>query len=212
MNFTHQETKFDILLDIRSRLPEFLSGNRLHHTLCVENEAVSIAKQIFPSIGIDGRYLYDISAAALLHDITKQFDQEKQQQLCREHGLEYEPSPTLHAKTGAFFARDMWHINDYVFSAISYHTTGKQSMNIFEKIIFIADYIEKSREVSSCIQTRKYFWENIEKEQNKSEILDKAILLSLEFTIEHLNEKGAKIDNDSIEARDFLLAEYALRS
>ncbi len=211
MGFTHDETSFDVLLDVRSRIFEFLSGHRLMHTLSVETEAVSIAKEIFPSLNIDSKYLYDISCAALLHDITKQFDEQMQREICKKHSLEYKSSPTLHARTGAFFAKDTWNINEYVFSAIFFHTTGKEDMNIFEKIIFIADYIEKMRSAPSCIEARSYFWNNIKGTENKLEVLDKTILLSLNFTLDYLAEKGAEIDEDTIKARDYFLAEYALQ-
>ena len=84
-------------------------------------------------------------------------------------------------------------------------------MNIFEKIIFIADYIEKERTHIQCVRAREYFYSNIQKADNKIEILDKTILMSLENTLSFLQSKGLRVNPLTDRARIFLLAEYALQ-
>ena len=52
----------------------------------------------------------------------------------------------IHAKLGAFLAKDKYKVEDpEILSAITWHTTGKEDMTLLEKIIYIADYIEPAR-------------------------------------------------------------------
>ena len=70
--FLHTPESEKLLCEIREKIGEFISGKRLNHTFCVEEEALYIAGFLFPYFGIDSEYLRDVSASALLHDITKQ--------------------------------------------------------------------------------------------------------------------------------------------
>lgn len=207
--FTHQPTSEELLENIKSNIPKYVFGKRLLHTLSVEKEALNIANLLFDELSIDKKYLSDISAAALLHDITKQRDTLKQKEMCKKYSLQENflsccDNAVLHARTGAYFAREMFGINDIVFGAIYNHTTGKANMNIFEKIIFIADYIEPTRTQEPCVKARNYFYENIPCE-NISLLLDKTILQSLNSTVFFLLETEKAIDVETINARNFIL-------
>ena len=214
--FTHIPTSKETLETIRKALPSYIYEKRLLHTLSVEKEALKLADILFEYLGIPKEYLSDISAAALLHDITKHFPLEKQVEICEEYGISIDENSkanaaVLHSRTGAFKAKEEFGINDTVFSSIFCHTTGKEDMNIFEKIIFIADYIEETRTHSSCIKAREYFYGSLPKEENKLKLLDKTIMMSLDATLSYLEEQGAYSDSQTIKARNFLLAEYALQ-
>ena len=212
--FTHEPTASDILENIRTAIPSYISGKRLTHTFAVEKEALRLAKLLFPVLNIDEKYLSDISAASLLHDMTKYKTLDEQLSLCQKYGIEEyasSSSSVLHARTGAFAAREDFGVNDTVFSAIFCHTTGKENMNIFEKIIFIADYIEETRTHSQCVKAREYFYSNAECSSDLMKVLDMTIIMSLDSTLSYLEELGAEIDSDTIKARNFLLAEYALQ-
>ena len=68
---------------------------------------------------ISDRYLNDIKAAALLHDMTKQMDLNIQLALCDMHGIDKGENPSeaiLHGKTAAHMAKKIFDINDFVFS------------------------------------------------------------------------------------------------
>lgn len=53
----------------------------------------------------------------------------------------------LHAKVGAMLAKVKYDIDDEeVLGAIRWHTTGKPNMNLLEKIVYVADYIEPRRD------------------------------------------------------------------
>lgn len=214
-NFTHVPTDIETVERIRSSLPSYISGTRLEHTYSVEKEALYLSGILFPLSGIDKKYQTDISAAALLHDITKHLDADKQNSLCKEYGIEtdsYSESNTavLHSRTAAYVAKNDFNINDFVFSAVYCHTTGKENMNLFDKIIFIADYIEETRTHESCIKARKFFYESIENGMSAVDALNKTIIMSIDATLSFLIKKGVVIDSETIKARNFLLAEYAL--
>ncbi len=210
--FTHTPVSDEELCVIRSRLPEFLSGKRLEHTFFVEKEAITIAESIFLVYNISDVYKNDIRAAALLHDITKKRSLDEQLALCKEFGIDESISPSsaiLHGKTAAHLAKKIFGINDFVFSAIYCHTTGKENMNILDKIIFLADYIEESRTHTHCIDTRSFFYDSI-KEHGTAygrQALDKAIVMSIDGTVRHLLEQGSIIDINTILARNYLISE-----
>lgn len=208
--FTHCPVSNELLDKIKAELPGFISGKRLKHTFFVEKEAVSIAESVFLVYNVPDGYKNDLRAAALLHDITKEFPQDKQLSLCDEFGIPVGNSPScaiLHAKTAAYLSKKLFNINDVVFSAILNHTTGKENMNIFDKIIFLADYIEESRTQSHCIETRNFFYDSLKKEglQSTALILDKAIIKSINATVSYLSESGQSIDVQTILARNFII-------
>ncbi len=214
--FNHIPTSEETLEKIRKALPSFISEKRLIHTLSVEKEALRLSEVLFEYLGISKKYFSDISASALLHDITKYYPLEKQLEICKENGIDVDMESmsnpaVLHSRTGAYIARQEFGINDVVFSAIFCHTTGKEDMNIFDKIIFIADYIEETRTHISCKTARDFLHGSLSKENNKLKLLDKTIMMSLDATLSYLTETGSYIDSETIRARNFLLAEYALQ-
>lgn len=212
IEYSHAPTDKLLLEKIRSSIGNYISGKRLEHTFSVENESVSIAGFIFPYLGIDDKYISDIRAAALLHDITKQYSAEMHRAVCSDYSLPYVGNDAvIHSRTGAYIAKRDFGINDIVFGAIFNHTTGKSNMNIFEKIIFTADFIEKTRSHASCIAARNYFYENIQL-KNKLYVLNKTILISIDATLHFLLEKESVIDLETVSARNSIISELASMS
>ncbi len=208
--FTHQETSEEILLQIRNNIPCYLTEKRLSHTLSVEKEALNIADKMFTYLGIDKKYLSDISAAALLHDITKKLSLEEHLELCLRFKIETDyisanSCNLLHSKTAAHFAQTEFNINEVVFSAIYNHTTGKENMNVFDKIIFLADYIEPERTHKACIHAREAFYSSISTEKDLSEVLDKSVLNALNDTLIYLLNTNKTADIQTVKARNYLL-------
>ena len=84
--------------------------------------------------------------------------------------------------------------NKEILSAIKYHTTGKPNMNLLEKIIFSADYIEPNRKkILGLDQIREVIFDD----------LDMGIYIILENTLKHLNNKEMIIDSKSQKAYEF---------
>ncbi len=100
-----------------------------------------------------------------------------------------------HSKTGAAMAGDIFHVSDEdILNAITYHTTGRENMSMLEKIIFIADKIEQGRKYEGVSGLRKAAYEDI----------DRAIIMSIESTVEYVKMKNAELDDDSIKTLKFL--------
>lgn len=192
--------------EIRRYASDNLSGKRFAHSLGVEAEAVFMAE----TLGLGDSKTNQLRAAALLHDITKEWSDERQIRYCRERNIPTSvpdrAGPTLHAHTGAYFAKDLFPdiVTDPVFSAIYYHTTGKADMSLEEKIICLSDFIEPGRKYESCVAVRQRFHENITAD-NAAEKIDECLLGSFDMTIISLIKRGVPIDKDTFDARNFLI-------
>ena len=170
----------------------YLKHKRIPHVLGTEQEAIRLAE----------RYGADVEkarVAALLHDCTKKLNMPTQLALCGQYGialdeLEQKALKLLHSKTGAAIARDVFGVDDEIYSAIWYHTTGHADMTKLEKIIYLADYIEPSRDFPGVDTLRKVCYED----------LDKGLLLGLEMTIEEMTAMGNPVHRATVEARDWL--------
>ena len=170
----------------------YLKHRRIPHVLGTEQEAIRLAE----------RYGADVEkarVAALLHDCTKKLDMPAQLALCEQYGieldeLEQKALKLLHSKTGAAIARDVFGVDDDIYSAIWYHTTGHANMTTLEKIIYLADYIEPSRDFPGVDKLRKVCYED----------LDKGLLLGLEMTVEEMTAMGNPVHRATLEARDWL--------
>ena len=80
-------------------------------------------------------------------------------------------------------------------------------MSLLEKIIFIADYIENTREEACCRHAREQFYSEIKGVEDigsRMVALDRVVLLSLSQTIKHLAEKNLYINSQTFEARNNL--------
>ena len=189
---TGADLKHLSLSQLRPVALSYLKHKRIPHVLGTEQEAIRLAE----------RYGADVEKArraALLHDCTKKLDMEEQLALCRRYGiqldeLEQKALKLLHSKTGAAIARDVFSVDDDIYSAIWYHTTGHANMTKLEKIIYLADYIEPSRDFPGVDKLRKVCYED----------LDRGLLMGLEMTIEEMTSMGNPVHHATIEARDAL--------
>lgn len=176
---------------LREKSYAMLKPNRVAHVRGCEQEAVSLAKRW----GADAD---DAAEAAILHDCTKKEKLEGQLALCEKYG--YEPDALeklseklLHAKTGAALAREEFGVSAQVEDAIRWHTTGRPGMTLLEKIIYMADYIEPTRDFDGVETLRALAYAD----------LDRAMLLGLDMSIEENRRNGNQIHANSVEARDW---------
>ena len=180
------------LSQLRPVALSYLKYKRIPHVLGTEQEAIRLAT----------RYGADVEkarVAALLHDCTKKLDMPEQLALCRQYGieldeLEQKALKLLHAKTGAAIAREVFGVDDEIYRAIWWHTTGHADMTLLEKIIYLADYIEPSRDFPGVNDLRACVYEN----------LDRGMLMGLEMTIDEMTEMGNPVHHATVEARDWL--------
>jgi len=176
------------LPQLQSVVTGLLKPDRVNHVLGCREAAVSLAKHW-------GANETDAARAALLHDITKALDAAAQLTLCREYGIVLddfsEKNPkTLHALTGALVAQRIFEENDAVVEAIRSHTTGKANMNLLEKIIYVADYMEPNRDFPGVEELRRLAYTD----------LNAALKRGLEMTLELLKQQGRTVSPGSREA------------
>lgn len=193
---------------IKMTVKPYQKETRYLHTIGVSDEAKALGKIFMPEME-EKLYL-----TGLLHDITKDFDKKAHLEMCKEFNISVDPNiaaKLLHSKTGAAFARKIFgeeYVDEEVYGAILYHTTGRENMTLFEMLIYLADYIEKGRTFEDCVELRKYFYLNIENAKtynDKLEVLRKSMILSFDMTIKCLIAEGKQIDNDTISARNYFL-------
>jgi len=203
MNGKINLTESDIEL-LREKVKSYYTEKRFCHTLAVEREAEKLGRIFLPD------ELERLRAAALLHDITKKADFEKQLHYCEIFGIiniaHQNISPeVLHSKTGAALAaRDFKKFaNEDILDAIRYHTTGRDGMTVFETLVYLADYIEPTRTHASCISTRNKFYDRLSAGENKMIVLYDTMIEVLGGTIRYLTEKNAFIDADTINAEQY---------
>ena len=173
---------------LRAQVLGYLDEYRVAHVAGCENEAVALAMHW----GEDPELAAE---AGILHDITKRLSFEEQLNLCEKYGIindnsELAAPKLLHAKTGAALARDLFGIDDTVYEAIRWHTTGKSDMTLFEKILYLADYIEPTRDFEGIDALRALAYED----------LDAAMALGLKMTIEEIRRSGHEPYGDTLEA------------
>lgn len=189
---TNADLKHLSISQLRPVALSYLKHKRIPHVLGTEQEAIRLAE----------RYGADVEKAriaALLHDCTKKLDMESQLALCAHYGiqldeLEQVSLKLLHSKTGAALARDVFGVDEEIYQAIWWHTTGHAGMTALEKVMYLADYIEPSRDFPGVEELRHVCYED----------LDKGLLMGLEMTIQEMTAMGNPVHRATIEARDAL--------
>ena len=178
--------------DLRAVSWSMIRAKRIAHVQGTEGEAVRLARRW-------GANEEHARRAAILHDCTKYLKLEEQLALCEQHGVELDDMERgavklLHAKTGAALARDLFGEPDQVCRAIFWHTTGKADMTLLEKILYIADYMEPTRDFDGVARLRELAYTD----------LDAAVLLGAEMSVEDMTRHGNAIHPNTLAARDFL--------
>lgn len=175
---------------MQKKLSKYLDEDRFTHTMGVMYTCAALAMA-------HGYDLKDAQAAGLLHDSAKCIPNKKKLKMCDEHKIpvtEFEKSHPflLHAKLGAYIAREKYGIKDEeILSSIEYHTTGRPGMSTLEKIVYIADYIEPMRDKAVHLpKIRKLAFED----------LDECMYEILKDTLIYLEENPKDIDSTTKDA------------
>lgn len=177
---------------LREAAINLLNTRRVAHVLGCSETAAKLARRY-------GASERDAARAGLLHDITKALPPDAQLRLCQKYDIlitdfERANPKLLHAKTGAAVARHIFGENDAICDAICWHTTGKAEMTLLEKILYLADYMEPNRRFPGVELLR----EQVEQD------LDQALYTALEMSVQSIEEKGALLDENSRQARDYM--------
>ena len=129
--------------EAKNWLKAHLSEERYNHSIGTMETAEKLAEM----------YHLDTEKAkiaGLMHDCAKCFPNDKLLKIIHDELTDIQDCElvnykTLHAPVSAYIAEKEFGITDpEILSAIRWHTLGKVEMSDFEKIIFLADKIEKN--------------------------------------------------------------------
>ena len=173
---------------LREKAYAMLKAKRIPHVRGCEEEARRLAERW-------GADVEQAAEAAILHDITKKLELPEQLLLCEKYGiitdnLEKRSSKLLHAKTGAAVARADFGVDEDVYNAIRWHTTGKADMGTLEKVIYMADYMEPTRDFEGVEELRRLAYED----------LDKAMIRGFEMSLEDLKRYRVRPHRNTLNA------------
>lgn len=171
-----------------------LMEKRYNHTLGVVKTALELAE------------IYNVNKekaeiAALSHDIAKNMKIYELKKIIDDEGIsltidEENNVELWHSIVAPILGRKIFKIEDNdILNAMRYHTTGRENMSKLEKIIYLADLIEPSRNFNGVDELRRISRQD----------LDLAMLKSLTHTIKYLLDKNVAIDGNTIKARNYLL-------
>ncbi len=174
--------------EMRQGILARLRGYRYEHTLGCERAARKLAERF-------GGDPEKAGVAALLHDITKHLSPQEQLNLCEKYGIipctvEKSEPKMLHGKTAAAIAREEYGMPEDICDAIACHTTGKHGMTLLDKILYLADYIEDTRDFPGVEKARELARTSI----------DRALLYCYDQTLTELVERGKLIHSDTVAA------------
>lgn len=200
-----------MLDSLRQKVSGSMSQKRFVHTAEVEKMVAYLAKIYAP------QKVNVLRAAALLHDITKEYTTQKHLEICDKLSIKLEADAyfapkTLHARTAAALIPILYPEFDdpEIISCVRWHTTGREGMTIEEKLVYLADYIDMSRTFEDCVRLRDFFMsanpESLD-ENARHEHLSKTLIKSYDMTVSALLEEGLPISVDTMAARNQLIRE-----
>lgn len=201
---THQ-----MLDELRAKVSAGMSEKRFRHTAEVESMVARLGALYAPE------QIPMLRAAALLHDITKEYSTDRQVLILAEKNLPvsrndlYAPK-TFHARTAAALIPELYpdFADAEIVSCVRWHTTGRADMSLCEQLVYLADYIDLSRTFADCVRLRNFFFdaepESMDMDTRLAHLRD-TLILSFDMTIRALMEDGVPVSPDSFEARNALI-------
>lgn len=174
-----------------NKVKSLLTEKRYNHVL----EVVKMAKELARTHGVNSQ---KAELAGYLHDVSKFFKVEDMKEYVKRNSTvnEYELGELLHGFAGAIYARNRFHIEDMdVLNAIRYHTIGRRGMSELEKVIYLADAIEETREYPHVKEIRAMAFEN----------MDKAMLMEINRKMEYLISRDSIIHPNTVNMRNWII-------
>lgn len=164
-----------------SIVKEKLTSGRFTHTIGVMETAIRLAEQY-------GADVKKAELAAIFHDVAKCMPIIELKEIMEKNHLSLDllqfNKELWHAPVGAFLTKHEYGIDDEdVLQAITYHTSGHEEMNLLDKVIYVADYIEPNRQFPGVEKAREL--------ANKD--LNQALLYALKNTVTYLIEKEQSV-------------------
>ncbi len=179
---------------MKDKLKKTLKPKRYQHSMGV----AKTAKKLAVRFGADADKAY---LAGMLHDCAKLPDMKDQLKLAAKYGMEFDEitarcPAVIHAPLGARHAREEYGVDDVeILDAIEFHTVGRADMTLMDKIIYVADMIEPTRDFRGVGKLRRLAGKNI----------DDAFIACLKESIEHNAKKESVIHPNTLEAWNYMM-------
>jgi len=173
---------------LREKAYLMLEKERIAHVKACETAATELSERW--DVDKD-----DAREAAILHDITKKLDFNDNICIILNGGLEVKKynkksAKLLHSISAAILAKEDFGVSDTVADAIKAHTTGSAGMSMLDKIIYIADYIESTRDFPGVEQMRQMAFNDI----------NRALIMGLEMVVNDLKSRNITPDEATYNA------------
>lgn len=171
-----------------------LTVKRFSHTLAVADTARRLAL-------LHGLDPVKAEIAGLLHDCAKCLPLKDMQRIARDNHLTEDESilesgALLHSVVGAHLAKTEYGCTDEaVLAAILSHTTGKPGMSKLDMAVWLADTIEPTRAPYPLLDKTRML---------AGLSLEKAMITSLEGTLQHVRKKGDAIHPATVQTLSWL--------
>lgn len=138
----------------------YLDEKRLVHSKNTALVALSLNRNFCPKIDED-----KVLLAGLLHDVGKMYDKtELPNNIKNSIPSDSIGTPVQHQFVSAEIVKNDFHISDEdVLNAIRFHTTGRENMSRFEKLIYVSDLISYERNFQGVESLRKAVYNDFEK-------------------------------------------------
>lgn len=181
--------------EIHKLLQAKITPKRFRHIEGVVEAAEKLAT-------IYGENVQKAKLAALLHDCCKEYPVLTLRNYIEQENSVYnnqqflEFVPLLHGPAGAIVAKNEYGVDDEtILEAIRVHTVGKSNMSLMDKIIFVADYIEKNRDFPGVNKMRVMALKD----------LDRAVLMGYDSTISFIIKQQKPLYEGTIIGRNHIL-------
>ena len=181
------------LEEIQKYVKNTLSEKRYNHSVGVMERAKELALKFGADVDICAKI-------GIAHDIAKEIPAEDKIKYCIDNNIEIDETERinttlLHAKIGKDISIKKFGFTESMGQAIANHTTGNKDMDLYSKILFIADRTSVDRN-----------FEDLEYLKSLEDIgIDEAVLYILDKKIELQIKKKAQIHLNGIIARNSLL-------
>lgn len=169
------------------KLEQKVTKERLKHMISVEETCIRLAH-------LNHYDAKKAGLAGLLHDYAKNLSDSEFIHLIDKYQLGEElkqwNNNIWHGLVGTYKIQEDLGITDKeILQAIRYHTTGSSQMTLLDKIVYVADYIEPSRDFPGVDEARKL----------ADVSLDKAVAYETAQTIRYLVKKRIPIHPQTLQ-------------
>lgn len=182
-------------------LKEHIKGLLDEERFCHSIGVMELAEELARIYGADAE---KAKIAGLIHDAAKNFPKDEQFLLVKKaydgrdaDAIVFENKALWHGPAGAEYLKEKFDIEDEIYSAVFYHTIGKEDMTLLEKIVYLADCIEENRD-------KEFDWAKDARDLARDD-LDRAIIEVTDRSLKSIIDRGLIIHPGAVLLRNKIL-------